>query len=49
MTWVQDEVAAAVAEFTDLWQQGKLEDSASGGLLSALVPADLQVAKLPGR
>lgn len=41
-------MAAAVAEFTDLWQKGKLEEKDGGGLLSSMVPADLQVAKLPG-
>ena len=45
---VQDEVAAAVAEFTDLWLKGKLEESESGSLLSSMVPADMRVAKLPG-
>ena len=47
---LQDEVAAAVAEFTELWKKGELEVASkqTGSLLSSLMPADMPVAKLPG-
>lgn len=48
----QDELAAAVAEFTELWKKGELEGAGkqSGfGVLTGLVAPDVPITKLPGK
>lgn len=48
---MQDDVATALAEFTELWKKGELDSARNkpGSVLSSLIPADMPVAKLPGR
>lgn len=47
----QDDVATALAEFTELWKKGELDSARNkpGNVLNSLIPADMPVAKLPGQ